>query len=274
MTARMKLGIFDSGLGGVMIARSLRAHFPDIDIVYYGDTLRVPYGNRSHDAIYGFCKKAMDIMLGELDCRMVIVACNTASASALRKLQQEYLPAHYPDRRILGVVVPTIEHAIDKGYKRLGLIGTNYTVGSNVYQEELQKIDPSITIEQVNTPLLVPLIENDGEAWIDDVLDHYMKPLIAKGIDALILSCTHYVCLKDRIRERYGVDVISQDEIIPMKLDEYFGRHPEIFKDIGQSEMDAFYASDLTPAYVEKVRDHYGDPSVLLSYLQTQKVAA
>ena len=253
-----------------MIARSIRAHFPDIDIVYLGDTLRVPYGNRSTDAIYKFCKQAMDVMFGELDCRMVIMACNTASASALRQLQQEYLPESYPDRRILGVVVPTIEHALDNGYKRLGLIGTNYTVRSNVYEEELQKIDPAIEIHQMNTPLLVPLIENDGDAWIDDVLDSYLQPLIEKGIDALILSCTHYVCLKERIRNTYGIDVISQDEIIPLKLEQYFDRHSGIFADIGRAGSDAFYVTDLTPEYQNKMREHYGFEELEISEIDTK----
>ncbi len=248
----MKLGVFDSGLGGIMIARSIRNLIQDIDIVYLGDTLHVPYGNRSEEAIYAHTKASMEYLLGAQNCQVVIVACNTSSASALRKLQQAYLPEHYPERRILGVVVPTIEYALDQGYQKIGLIGTNYTVHSNVYEEELQKLNPDIEIFQVNSPLLVPLIENDGMQWIEEVLDQYINPLLEKNIEALVLSCTHYTCLKDVIRKRYDVDVISQDEIIPLKLQDYLNRHPESAELLSRNKEEAFFVTDLTPDYMRK----------------------
>lgn len=254
----MKLGIFDSGLGGVMIARTIREQLPDIDMVYLGDTLHVPYGNRSETAIYTYTKAAMETLFAMHDCQLIIMACNTSSASALRKLQQTYLPKAYPDRRILGVVVPTMEYVIEKEHDRIGLIGTNYTVASNVYQEELSKINPDIKIFQTNTPLLVPLIENDGMEWIGEVLDSYIRPLLAKGIQALILSCTHYVCLKDIIRERYKIEVYSQDEIVPIKLAEYLQRHPEIDGLIGKNGQADFFVSDMTPEYALKASEFYG----------------
>lgn len=263
MSGTMKLGVFDSGLGGIMIARAIRERIPDIDMVYFGDTLHVPYGNRSEDAIYSYTKAAMAYLFAAHDCQLIIMACNTASASALRKLQQTYLPTAYPQRRILGVVVPTIEYALDKGHTRIGLIGTNYTVESNVYEEELQKINPDIRIFQTRTPLLVPLIENDGMAWIDEVLDHYMAPLMKQGIEALILSCTHYTCLKDRIRARYDIDVLSQDEIIPVKLADYLQRHPETDTLFSRQGGEKFYVSDLTPNYTEKASSFYGRDIVL-----------
>ncbi len=254
----MKLGVFDSGLGGVLIARAIRQKFPDIDMMYLGDTLHIPYGNRSAEAIYAYSKRCMDYMF-ENDCRMIIMACNTASASALRRLQQTYLVENYPERRILGVVVPTIEYALDKGYERLGLIGTNYTVSTNVYEEELKKINPKIEIFQQKTPLLVPLIEHNGGAWIDDVLDSYIEPLLTKDIEALLLGCTHYVSLKERIRERYKIDVLSQDEIVQTKLALYFENHPEIFKDIQQSKQDIFCVTDLTDDYSSGAKRYYKD---------------
>ena len=261
MTAHsMKLGVFDSGLGGVMIARAIRGALPDIDMVYLGDTLHVPYGTRSEQAIYMYTKACIEHLFAEQDCQLIIMACNTASASALRKLQQTYLPQAYPERRILGVVVPTIEYAIERGLKHIGLIGTNYTVHSNVYEEELRKINPAIEILQVNTPLLVPLIEHGGMAWMESVLDHYILPLKEKGIEALILSCTHYSFLKDIIRERYGMDVIAQDEIVPAKLVEYLKRHPEIDRKIRRGSKDAFFVTDLTENYAEKTSEFYGMP--------------
>ena len=256
--ASMKLGVFDSGLGGIMIARAIRDALPDIDMVYLGDTLHVPYGNRSSETIYNYSKNCMEYLFSSLDCQLIIMACNTASASALRKIQQGWLAEQYPERRILGVVVPTIEYALDKGYERLGLLGTNYTVNSGVYTEELQKINPNISIHQVNAPLLVPLIEHHGMEWIDDVLHHYMQPLIEANVEAVILSCTHYTFLKDRIRERYGIDVLSQDEIIPVKLKDYLKRHPNTEGKIGKSGQSQFLVTDLTPDYERQASHHYG----------------
>ncbi len=253
----MKLGVFDSGLGGVLIAKAIREAFPDLDIVYMGDTLHLPYGNRSEDAIYSYTKACMDFLF-ERDCALIIVACNTASASALRRLQQEYLPADYPERRILGVVVPTIEEAVERGYKNIGVIGTNYTVSSMVYKNELQKIDPSIAIHQMCTPLLVPLIEHGGAAWVDNVLDTYLKPLVEQGIDALLLGCTHYVHLKERIRALYDFDVISQDEIIPQKLSQYLKKHSNISDKINKNGFIEFYVSDVTPGYAVNAAQLFG----------------
>ena len=177
------------------------------------------------------------------------MACNTASASALRKLQQGYLKARYPERRILGVVVPTIETALERGYERIGLIGTNYTVSSNVFEEELKKINPAIKIYQTATPLLVPLIEYDGREWTGMVLDRYMAPMLEQGIEALILSCTHYGVLKEEIEVRYGIPVIAQNEIIPAKLEDYLQRHPEIDGPITREGRFMLQVTDLTDNY-------------------------
>lgn len=258
----MKLGVFDSGLGGLLITKAIRQRFPDIDIMYLGDTLHVPYGNRSANTIYEYAQRSMDYLF-EQDCRMIIMACNTASASALRKLQQTYLVENYPDRRILGVVVPTIEYALEKGYQNLGLIGTNYTVSTNVYEDELQKINPDIRIVQQKTPLLVPMIEHKGEAWLDGVLEHYIAPLLKDDIEALLLGCTHYVYLKERIQKLFDIDVIAQDEIIPHKLAQYFDNHPEIHGDIDQKASSEFCVSELTDNYLETAQGIYGSELTL-----------
>ncbi|PCJ99704.1 MAG: glutamate racemase [Zetaproteobacteria bacterium] len=258
----MKLGIFDSGLGGLLIAKSIRAHLPDIDILYFGDTLHLPYGNRSKETIYEYSKRGVEFLFSQ-DCNLIITACNTISASALRTLQQEYLPtSQYADRRILGVVVPTLECARDDGYKRLGLIATNYTVHSNVFEDELQKLEPDIQIFQVQTPLLVPLIENDGMQWIPSVLEHYLTPLIKRNIECLILGCTHYPFLKDEIRRIIGKDIalITQDEIVPNKLKSYLDRHPEISEKISHNGHIEFLVSDITQSYRNAAFKIYGEP--------------
>ncbi|MCB1651603.1 MAG: glutamate racemase [Alphaproteobacteria bacterium] len=253
----MKLGIFDSGLGGLLITKAVQERFPDLDILYLGDTLHLPYGNRSAEAIYAYTLRCMEYMFAH-NCRMIIIACNTASATALRRLQQTYLPKHYPDRRILGVIVPTIEHAADSGYKNIGVIGTNYTVSTNVYEEELKKIDPQTRIILRKTPLLVPLIENEGQPWIDDVLRHYIDPLVTQNIEALILGCTHYAYLKKNIKKHFSFDIIAQDEIIPEKLELYFKNHPEIYNDIGREGRTEFQVTDLTENYERSAQEIYG----------------
>lgn len=254
----MKLGVFDSGLGGLLISRAIREEMPDIDMVYYGDTLHLPYGNRSDEAIYYYTKQSMQHLFDQ-GCSLIVVACNTASASALRRLQQEWLPKAHPGKNIIGVVVPTLEAAIERGYKKLGLIATNYLIRSNIYEEELQKINNSIEIVQKATPLLVPLIENDGKQWAPQILDHYLQPLIDKNIECLILGCTHYPFLKNEIQKIVGenITLLSQDDIIPAKLKDYLGRHPE-YK-IGRNGIEEFHVSDLTENYIKSAQVIYGD---------------
>ncbi len=254
----MKLGVFDSGLGGLLITRAIRKAMPDIDMIYFGDTLHLPYGNRSDKAIYHYTKQAMQYLF-EQDCGLVVVACNTASAAALRKLQQTWLPKAHPGKNIIGVVVPTLETAIERGYKRFGLIATNYVIGSNVFSEELSKINPEIVLEQKATPLLVPLIENGGMDWVEDVLESYLTPMLARRIDALILGCTHYPFLRNQISAIAGdkVDIISQDDIIPAKLKDYLARHPEYT--IGRGGVSEFHVSDLTDHYLNASRAIYGE---------------
>ncbi|MCB1592551.1 MAG: glutamate racemase [Alphaproteobacteria bacterium] len=256
----MKIGVFDSGLGGLLIAKAIRTRFPDLDMLYFGDTLHLPYGNRSPEAIYEYAHRAIDYMFAH-ECRLIIVACNTVSATALRKLQQQYLPVSpWPDRRILGVVVPTLETAIERGHKKIGLLGTNHTVRSDIYRQELQKLDPEISITQNAAPLLVPMIENDGLEWISPILEYYLQPLASADCECIILGCTHYALLQDAIQNFIGRDktIISQDRIIPEKLADYLMRHPEIMKDISHSGQARYIVSDLTESYMKAASDLYG----------------
>ncbi len=254
----MKLGIFDSGLGGALIARAIHCLCPDIDKVYLGDTANLPYGGRSEDVIYQASEACIDALF-KMDCQLIIVACNTASAKALRRLQQDYLPKHYPDRRILGVVVPTIEHAIENRYTKLGVIGTEYTINSHIFAHELHKIKPDLGIVEHATPLLVPLLEHGGEAYIDMILKDYLGFTHDACMDALLLGCTHYIHLKDHIREHYPFSVISQDEIIPDKLVQYLERHPEIETKLTRNRKCSFYLTDYTDGYASNIRRLFSD---------------
>lgn len=255
----MKLGVFDSGLGGLLITKAIRERMPDIDTVYLGDTLHLPYGNRSQEAIYFYTRGAMEFLFRQ-DCKLIVMACNTASAAALRQLQQEWLPEFYPDRRILGVVVPTLEAAIQGGHRSIGLLATNYIVRSNIYGEELQKIDPGIALHPIAAPLLVPLLENDGMDWVEPVLQRYLKTVEGRGLDSLILGCTHYPLIKREVQSLLpGVTLISQDDIIPPKLEDYLSRHPEIASKIDRNGKSVFYVSDITDGYnraAERLHGH------------------
>lgn len=256
----MKLGIFDSGLGGLLITKAIREKLPNPDIVYLGDTLHLPYGNRSEEAITTYTRGAMVHLFEEHDCKLIIIACNTASAAALRNLQQNWLPKHYPDRNIIGVVVPTLEAAIEKGYKDIGLIATSYIVNSGIYQEELSKIDESIRLSQTATPLLVPLIEQGGEEWLEDILKSYLNSFDKDKTEALILGCTHYTSFTRTAQKIMGdhTNVISQDEIIPDKLRDYLTRHPEYADHISQNGETTFFVTDLTQNYIDAAHKLYG----------------
>lgn len=260
----MKIGVFDSGLGGLLIAKAVRAALPQYDYLYFGDTLHVPYGRRSPEAIYKLVEQAVSYMFAQ-DCALIIIACNTASAAVLRRLQQEYLPAHYPDRRILGVVVPTLEVATEHQARTVGLLATEATVESSIYAAELEKIDPGIVLKAQAAPLLVPLMEHHGEEFLRPCLEKYLAPLLEAGIESLILGCTHYCKLKDMARELVpaGVDVLSQDEIIPGKLADYLSRHPEMETRLSRGGAVTFTVSDITRSIGESAQAIFEEPVTL-----------
>jgi len=223
----MKIGFFDSGLGGLTILGSVIDRMPEYDYLYYGDTKNLPYGDKSEEEICRYTEEAIRYLF-EHDCALVVIACNTASAETLRRLQDTFLKEEYPDRRILGVVIPTIEELIAGGSKKTLLVGTRRTIDSRKYDIELQKRDVThIKLESVPTPALVPLIESGNVMQAYSMLAEVVE---GRGVDTIILACTHYTLLKNMLRRTFGnsLHVISQDEIIPEKLEDYLNRHPEI----------------------------------------------
>jgi len=250
-----KIGFFDSGVGGLFILRGARQAMPEYDYVYLGDTLNVPYGGKSPELIYDLTETAMRVLIEQHQCKLIIIACNTASVVALRRLQTEFLPNNYPDHRILGVVVPTLEAAVELYSTRIGLIATQYTVSSGIYEEEIQKINKSAQIISRATPLLVPLIEYEGEKYLDMVVQDYMEPILSDPIDSLILGCTHYVSIKDKVREltNYRVRVLSQDEIIPHKLKSYLARHNDMNQTLSKNGKLTVTATDVGEFFKKNV---------------------
>jgi glutamate racemase len=243
----MRIGVFDSGLGGLAIAQSIIRRLPQYDYLYLGDTKRVPYGGRSQSTIHEFTAEALNYLFTN-DCQIVILACNTASAEALRKSQQEYLPVHYPDRRVLGVIIPTAEAVFEQGQaRRVGVLATESTVESGAYQREIGKQCPEAEVVPRPAPLLVPLLENDGLKYVDAVLDDYLVGL--EDIDALVLGCTHYCLLKEQVRAKVRVPVVSQDEVVPEKLADYLLRHPELETKLGRNGERTYRVTDVTTGY-------------------------
>ncbi|HJP82396.1 MAG TPA: glutamate racemase [Fimbriimonadaceae bacterium] len=255
----MKIGVFDSGLGGLAITRAIIDRLPEYDYIYLGDTKRVPYGNRSQETIHDFTAEALNFLFAA-DCQIVILACNTASAEALRKTQQEYLPAKYPSRRILGVIIPTVEAVAASGAQNVAVLATQSTVDSRAYWYEFERQSPATAVTNRPAPLLVPLIENDGLRYIDPVLGDYLQGLDA---ETLVLGCTHYSLIKDLVREKWKGSVFSQDEIVPDKLANYLKRHPEHESLLEKSGRYEFNVTDLTPGYQKLATQMFGSELVL-----------
>jgi len=259
----VKIGVFDSGLGGLAIAQAIMNRLPQYDYLYLGDTKRVPYGGRSQETIHEFTSQALNYLF-EHDCQLVILACNTASSEALRKSQQEYLPQNYPDRRILGVIIPTAEACFEWDQAlRVGVLATISTVESKAYERELLRQSPRVEVFQVGAPLLVPIVENDGMKYIAPILDDYLAPLLEAKVDRLVLGCTHYCLLKKEIRERVNVPVVSQDEVVPEKLADYLVRHPEIEELLDRSGRREYHVTDVTTGYERLAAELAGHPILL-----------
>ena len=228
------IGVFDSGYGGLTILREIRKALPQYDYIYLGDNARAPYGPRSFDIVYQFTLEAVKYLFSR-GCRLVILACNTASAKALRTIQQKDLPAIAPDRRVLGVIRPTVE-ALGEVSKngRVGVLGTSGTVNSYSYAMEIAKIHPRFRTFSEACPMWVPLVENneyDGEG-ADYFVKKYIDRLFAQStdIDTIVLACTHYPILLNKIEKEVGgrAKVLTQGDIVAGSLKDYLQRHPEM----------------------------------------------
>ncbi len=228
------IGVFDSGYGGLTILDEIRRKLPQYDYIYLGDNARAPYGTRSFDIVYRFTLEAVRYLF-EQGCQLVILGCNTASAKALRSIQQNDLPAIDPARRVLGVIRPTVEK-IGEITKtgNIGIVGTPGTIRSHSYEMEIEKLYPGFRTFTQACPMWVPLVEN-GEATGEGT-DYFVKRDVERlmaqnpGIDTVILGCTHYPLLKDKV-EKYvpeGVTVLSQGAIVADSLADYLNRHPEM----------------------------------------------
>ena len=228
------IGVFDSGYGGLTILHQMRSLLPQYDYLYLGDNARAPYGPRSFDVVYQFTREAV-VKLFSMGCHLVILACNTASAKALRTIQQNDLPVLDPTRRVLGVIRPTAECIGSITQTRhVGILATEGTIKSESYVLEIQKLYPDISVSGVACPLWVPLIENNeydtpgADYFVKKRIDALMR--LDPDIDSIILGCTHYPLLLDKILKHTprGVRIIPQGEYVAASLKSYLERHPEI----------------------------------------------
>lgn len=241
------IGVFDSGLGGLSVLKNFLKLLPEYNYLYLGDNARVPYGEKSPEVIYDYSTQAVDFLFTK-GCNLIIIACNTASAQALAKIQQEYLPKYYSNRRVLGVIRPLAEAAANSKKKNIGVIGTRSTINSQTYTKEIKKINSKIKVESKASPLLVPLIE---EGWSKKpetkmILKKYLHPLKTKQIEMLILGCTHYPFLIKDIRRICGKKIAVPDpgEIVAESLKIYLETHPELKLKKVKNPSRTFYSTD------------------------------
>lgn len=249
MKIKQSIGVFDSGYGGLTVFKSIARKLPQYNYIYFGDNARAPYGDHSFETIYQYTLECVEWLFAQ-GCPLVILACNTASAKALRSIQQHILPFKYPDRRVLGVIRPTAE-IVDQftTTKSIGVMGTRGTVNSESYLMEINKFFPNIKVAQQSCPMWVPLIENNEhrDAGADYFVKKYVDQLLAKNgaIDCIVLACTHYPLLVPKIREVLPghINLLAQDDIVADSLALYLESHPEMEGQISKESHQQFFTS-------------------------------
>ena len=259
------IGVFDSGYGGLTVLRELVNKLPQYDYLYLGDNARSPYGTRNFDTVYRYTLQCVKWLLQQ-NCPLVILACNTASAKALRTIQQKDLQHLDPDARILGVIRPTTE-IIGKhtSTHSIGILATSGTVQSGSYLIEIQKFFPDLKVEQEACPMWVPLVENNEHQTegADYFVQKHINNILSKNkdIDTLLLACTHYPLLKEKI-ENYlppNVKLLSQGHIVAESLQDYLHRHPEVDARITKESKRYFYTTDAAQDFNTKASVFFGE---------------
>ena len=251
------IGLFDSGYGGLTIFEKIREAMPEYDYLYLGDNARAPYGSRSFEVVYRFTLQAVEKLFEE-GCHLVILACNTASAKALRTIQQNDLPHMDPNRRVLGVIRPTVElvDSISKS-KHVGVVGTTGTISSQSYSLEIGKMFPHIKVSGEACPMWVPLVENNefNSPGADYFVQKHLDLLFTKDpqIDTIILGCTHYPLLMDKIKKYVpsGITLLAQGEYVAASLKDYLMRHPEMDQKITKNGVSRFLTTESAAKFAE-----------------------
>lgn len=251
------IGVFDSGYGGLTILSKIREALPDYDYIYLGDNARTPYGTRSFEIVYEFTLQAVN-KLFEMGCHLVILACNTASAKALRTIQMNNLPDIDPSRRVLGVIRPTVECIGSITQTRhVGVLATAGTIKSESYPLEIHKLFPDIKVSGEACPMWVPLVENNeaNGKGTDFFIRKYINNLLAKDgqIDTIILGCTHYPLLLPKIQQfvPQSMKVVAQGEYVAASLKDYLYRHPEMDRKCTRGGSCSFCTTEAEDKFIE-----------------------
>lgn len=260
------IGIFDSGYGGLTVFKEIARTLPQYDYTYLGDNARVPYGTRSFETVYQYTKECMEELFRQ-GCRLVILACNTASAKALRSIQQNDLPRYGQLHKVLGVIRPTTESiGLYTKNKAVGILATPGTVHSNSYVIESGKFFPGVQVYQQACPMWVPLVENNelDNAGARYFVQKSADQLLAKDkeIDLLVLACTHYPLLKPLLATVVPphVQILTQGEIVADRLKDYLMRHPEVEALCSKNGTQRFYTTETPENFDEKAAIFYGKP--------------
>jgi glutamate racemase len=264
--AYQPIGVFDSGFGGLTVLREIVSKIPQYDFLYLGDNARAPYGSRSFETVYEYTLECVKHLFNK-GCHLVVLACNTASAKALRTIQQKDLPVIAPHKRVLGVIRPTTE--IIGNYSKtghVGVLGTQGTVSSGSYLVEIEKFFPKLNVYQEACPMWVPLIENnefDNEG-ADFFIKKHVHRLMAQqpDVDAIILGCTHYPLIMEKIRHHLSpsVQLLSQGTIVADSLKDYLDRHPVIEQQCSKGGTVSFFTTDLPDTFDKAATLFYGKP--------------
>ena len=266
------IGIFDSGIGGLTVLKEIVKKLPQYDYIYLGDNARAPYGSRSFETVYHYTLECVQKLFA-MNCHLVILACNTASAKALRNIQQLDLPKIAPDKRVLGVIRPTTELAGKfTKTKHVGVLGTTGTIQSDSYKIEIEKFFPDVKVFQQACPMWVPLAENNelNSPATDIFVKQYLKELFSKSkrIDTIILGCTHYPLLLNKIKKHAPkeVKIISQGNIVAESLADYLKRHPEMEKRISKNRTTEFFTTD-SPESFDKLATVFFSKKIMAKHL-------
>ena len=249
MTNKHPIGIFDSGYGGLTVFKAISERLPQYNYIYLGDNARAPYGDHSFEAIYQYTLECVEWLFSQ-GCQLVVLACNTASAKALRTIQQKVLPIKYPGHRVLGVIRPTAEVIGDfTTSKVIGVMGTRGTVNSESYLLEIKKFFPGIFVKQQSCPMWVPLVENNEHLGdgADYFVEKYVSNLLEQDdkIDTILLACTHYPLLIPKIEEILpaGIRLIGQGDIVAESLEAYLENHSAIKDSLSDQATHSFYTT-------------------------------
>ncbi len=256
-TVEKPIGIFDSGIGGLTVAKAVSKILPNERFIYFGDTAHLPYGDKSKEAIQRYSKAITKFLLAN-NCKAIVIACNTASAVSYKYLRDKY-QGTIP---IINVIDPIIEEVVRFGdHKKVGLIATRTTVASGVYQEKMSRRNPLVEMAVLPTPLLAPMIEEgfSKDKISKSVIENYLSNPIFEGIDGLILGCTHYVLIKEEINEFFNgrIKLYDSTDIVALKMKQIFEKE-EMLCDSKQG-VNHFYVSDITEGFQDSTLRFYGD---------------